>query len=241
METTGMSDMEQSLMKFPGISWSQLTEEEKVKEVLMFLYWIDLCGLKEEFQSNADIAFIEEINRYLGIYNEGERKAQGEMKQALLSLAPNDLQSYFDNLKGKTIYNRYYLSNSAFNELFEEMQPVEYLAILNRTPWMDGWRRIKYGLADDRRLFSCVTEVINEADLEGLLGMGAPADEYEAEVGDIVNLLKSTTDVDEIACGVNDVFCKWFGHEKNSSPVTPQHKIIAGKLLSALGKNNTFR
>ncbi|GII67375.1 hypothetical protein Skr01_74600 [Sphaerisporangium krabiense] len=62
---------------------------------------------------------------------------------------------------------------------------------------------------DDDPLFESVRQIINLRDPEGLLEAGAPLDEYDSEVKDLVVLVrgKEVITADSVAA----VFDRWFG------------------------------
>lgn len=59
-----------------------------------------------------------------------------------------------------------------------------------------------------RALWSAVQAVIDSEDPEGLLAVGAPADEYSVEVPDLAQLVAEQR---VTAAGVLDVWEHWFG------------------------------
>ncbi|MGC5013599.1 hypothetical protein ACLQ2R_22790 [Streptosporangium sp. DT93] len=60
----------------------------------------------------------------------------------------------------------------------------------------------------DDRLTTAVRELINRYDPEGLLGMGAPDDEYDSEVRDLTALVRGR---EKITAGVvGSVWNRWF-------------------------------
>jgi hypothetical protein len=62
----------------------------------------------------------------------------------------------------------------------------------------------------DSKLFKIVKKIINEWDPEGLLSCGAPEDEYEPEIEEIIFRIKNENTLNEIGTIVSDVFTSWF-------------------------------
>lgn len=59
------------------------------------------------------------------------------------------------------------------------------------------------------RAFVATRAIVNEHDLIALLEMGAPEDEYDPEVTDLVRLVLREEPIDEEA--VDEVWVRWFG------------------------------
>ena len=89
--------------------------------------------------------------------------------------------------------------------------------MLAHNEWMDEAERLE--LRNERgrlkkaygQLFSDVTAILARHDPVGLVGIGAPEDEYEPEVGTILPRLREATnpaDVHRIVC---EEFDRWFG------------------------------
>jgi hypothetical protein len=57
--------------------------------------------------------------------------------------------------------------------------------------------------------FAATREVVNKSDPVGLIESGAPEDEYDPEVGDLVRMVLRDDPIEEAA--VDDVWIKWFG------------------------------
>jgi hypothetical protein len=64
--------------------------------------------------------------------------------------------------------------------------------------------------AQFERLRAVVWDAVNEADPIGLLAIGAPADEYEAEVGTIVPRLGTATSEADVRDILLEEFTRWF-------------------------------
>jgi hypothetical protein len=67
--------------------------------------------------------------------------------------------------------------------------------------------------ADYERAFAVVTRVVHEWDPYGLIEVGAPSDEFDPEVRDIIPRLaeiRSPLDASEL---LSEVFGRWFGPE----------------------------
>lgn len=62
-----------------------------------------------------------------------------------------------------------------------------------------------------RALADSVGLTINETDPIGFLAMGAPEDEYAAEVSTILPRLPAANDAVEVTSILHDEFCHWFG------------------------------
>ena len=56
-----------------------------------------------------------------------------------------------------------------------------------------------------------VTEILRDEDPIGLMASGAPADEYDPEIGTILPRLKSVDGADAALTVVHEEFCRWFG------------------------------
>ncbi len=65
-----------------------------------------------------------------------------------------------------------------------------------------------------------LNEIVRQHDPVGLIAMGAPADEYESEVGTIAPRLRSAHDAQETTRIVYEEFLHWFGDESTSGPET---------------------
>lgn len=61
--------------------------------------------------------------------------------------------------------------------------------------------------------FILVKKIIDDWDPIDLLSH-APADEYEAEVNDILKVLAKTNSIDELSIEIHKVFVNWFGEDK---------------------------
>ena len=61
-----------------------------------------------------------------------------------------------------------------------------------------------------RTLFDAVSQALVETDPMGLIDIGAPADEYEPEVGTILPRLKEAADASDVQRIVYEEFVKWF-------------------------------
>ncbi len=70
--------------------------------------------------------------------------------------------------------------------------------------------------------FMAVREVVISEDPMGLLSMGAPVDEYDPEVGDLVEEKSAMT-----AQRVHEVFREWFG-EANGLGTEAARRIATG-------------
>jgi hypothetical protein len=62
-----------------------------------------------------------------------------------------------------------------------------------------------------------VQSAVNELDPEGLLAMGAPADEYDAEVEDFIEEITSAKSVSQES--VRKIWKRWFDAERDQPPV----------------------
>jgi len=234
VRAAGISDLE-SLLKMHFGRWSELNEEAKTWKAPLFLFIITAGNCKDEFISDSDKTFIREVCKHAIIYRKGERKAKKEIRQALLGHDSVRLEEAYEKLyESREIYNRYVLLCDVVNELFNELQPDEYIKCLNTISWWEIGKKVQYGLSDDRRLFSCVKPVIDEWDPEELLCFGAPGDEYDSEIGAVALLLKTAKDLDALALGVYGVLYEWYSYEKRSKPLFPEYTMIAGKLVTAL-------
>lgn len=60
-----------------------------------------------------------------------------------------------------------------------------------------------------------VTKHINKWDPMGLLAHGAPDDEYESEIEEIVDVLLDSKDEIEVALDIKSVFDRMFGNKIN--------------------------
>ena len=69
--------------------------------------------------------------------------------------------------------------------------------------------------------FAAVREVINKRDPQGLIAAGAPVDEYDAEVGDLVKQVLSP-ELPTTAT-VEEVWKRWFG---DASSVTGESLML---------------
>jgi hypothetical protein len=64
--------------------------------------------------------------------------------------------------------------------------------------------------AQYKQLCAVVLSALSEADPIGLLALGAPADEYEPEVGTIVPRLRTATSEADVRSILLDEFTRWF-------------------------------
>ncbi|WP_157248566.1 hypothetical protein [Nonomuraea typhae] len=76
-----------------------------------------------------------------------------------------------------------------------------------------------------------VRSLINGYDPEGLLGMGAPEDEYESEVGDLAALVHAGQEI--TAAAVSSVWNRWFNVSPNW---TTRHPSQVGEVAAALDR-----
>ena len=81
------------------------------------------------------------------------------------------------------------------------------------------------------KLFFITKGIINEWDPEGLLSCGAPDDEYEPEIEEIVFRIKNENTLNEINIIVSDVFTSWF-----SDPI--KYTIENCRETASIIKNN---
>jgi hypothetical protein len=61
--------------------------------------------------------------------------------------------------------------------------------------------------------FLAARSVVNEVDPIGLIGMGAPADEYDPEIEDLIKWREPVTPE-----RVAEVFLRWFGEDGQMTP-----------------------
>lgn len=64
--------------------------------------------------------------------------------------------------------------------------------------------------------FAAVKALVDARDPVGLLAQGAPENEYEPEVGDLVRLVLEREP--PTGSTVNDIWCRWFGDEHTLGP-----------------------
>lgn len=67
-------------------------------------------------------------------------------------------------------------------------------------------------------LREAVSEALREADPIGLLQEGAPADEYDPEIGTILPRLRAAESAADVQRIVHQEFAAWFGEEIAGSP-----------------------
>jgi hypothetical protein len=63
-----------------------------------------------------------------------------------------------------------------------------------------------------------LNQVVRKHDPIGLIAMGAPEDEYEAEVGTIAPRLRTAQSAQETTRIVYEEFVHWFGEESTTGP-----------------------
>lgn len=63
------------------------------------------------------------------------------------------------------------------------------------------------------RLHAAVREILNREDPIGLIGIGAPADEYDPELREILPKVKECKSVESLVTMIHAVFVKWFDKE----------------------------
>lgn len=90
--------------------------------------------------------------------------------------------------------------------------------------------------ADDPALHIAVRAIINKRDPEGLLEIGAPEDEYDSEVADLVTLVKGSAPI--TADAVAAIFDRWFGIPGRTTGDRDKLAEVAGE-LEALRKADT--
>jgi hypothetical protein len=76
-----------------------------------------------------------------------------------------------------------------------------------------------------------VAAAVNGTDVSGLLAAGAPADEYDAQVGDLVGLLRTGEPI--TIEHVRDVWTHWFGadvawNEERGAELARQLAVLVG-------------
>ncbi|MGA8150148.1 MAG: hypothetical protein WB952_04310 [Terriglobales bacterium] len=69
-----------------------------------------------------------------------------------------------------------------------------------------------------RNLHRVLTELFYRHDPIGLAAMGAPEDEYEAEVSTVIPRLKDANGPDDVRRIVYQEFLRWFGTEETAGP-----------------------
>jgi|LSQX01.2.fsa_nt_gb hypothetical protein len=80
-------------------------------------------------------------------------------------------------------------------------------------------------------IFKLTSKIINEWDPYGLLALGAPDDEYEAEIKEIINAWADVSTPEELAKEINRVMNWYFGKLYYNKE---QSLTVAKKLFAAL-------
>lgn len=75
-----------------------------------------------------------------------------------------------------------------------------------------------------------VQEIINQHDPVGLVAGGAPDDEYDTEIGEIIAILRTETEKNSLADKINSIFKEAFGNEIEQNK--DLYLIIADELLN---------
>ena len=60
------------------------------------------------------------------------------------------------------------------------------------------------------QIYTLVKQAIDQADPMRLLEVGAPQDEYESEIQEIVGRVGTCTTVEEVQALLHEVFVRWF-------------------------------
>ena len=84
----------------------------------------------------------------------------------------------------------------------------------------DERKRLRVAYAE---LFAGVTEILARHDLMSLVEIGAPADEYEPEVGTILPRLRDAADADDVQGILHEEFVRWF----DADILTPEAQFAA--------------
>jgi len=92
--------------------------------------------------------------------------------------------------------------------------------------------RIRY-----EALRSDITRLINDADLLGLLRLGAPLDEYSSEISTILPRLKEASSETTLRRIIHEEFCRWFGSEQ--AGVEAKYAPLAAKIWDCLSTVRT--
>jgi hypothetical protein len=71
---------------------------------------------------------------------------------------------------------------------------------------MNARRKVAY-----ETLYADVRAILNRHDPVGLIGMGAPEDEYEPEVGTILPRLRTANEAEDVQRVLDEEFHRWFG------------------------------
>jgi hypothetical protein len=80
---------------------------------------------------------------------------------------------------------------------------------------------------------SILEEIINDWDPVNLFPY-SPCDEYKDEISKIISLLKQTTDVNQVAKGIQQIFINEFGEDVFKKSEN-ECKIIARKIINSVG------
>lgn len=62
----------------------------------------------------------------------------------------------------------------------------------------------------EKVLLNKIRKILNKHDPMGLIRMGAPEDEYNPEVEEIMDVARKSHDVDEFIDYVHEIFINWF-------------------------------
>lgn len=82
-------------------------------------------------------------------------------------------------------------------------------------------------------LFDEVKSIVNEVDPVGLIGGGAPENEYESQINKIISLLKSNN-TESLADDIYEIFLASFGTDMVSD--RDKYKDMAAELIRNLAK-----
>ncbi|MCC8438709.1 YugE family protein (plasmid) [Brevibacillus sp. M2.1A] len=85
-------------------------------------------------------------------------------------------------------------------------------------------------LVIDPYRFEHVKKVINDWDPMDLLEIGAPTDEYESEVEEIVKVLQDTIDANELAEEIKQVFVRYFSQSLGLSECKKAARAILDEI-----------
>ena len=68
-------------------------------------------------------------------------------------------------------------------------------------------------LSDYKELYKKVQEIVNDVDPVGLIGGGAPQDEYDSQINKILSLLQKDPEISVLTNEIHKIFVESFGEE----------------------------
>jgi hypothetical protein len=85
--------------------------------------------------------------------------------------------------------------------------------------------------------FQAIRLLINQSDPEALLGIGAPEDEYDPEVNDLLTLVQGAEEI--TSASVSEIFNRWFGQSHWTANRQDDIAEVAARLEEMRGRHSS--